>query len=85
MPLRWGIVSAGLISNDFTTVLNSLPSSDHQVWSPTRREGEKTHWDVAWAERGIRDLILGRWRRLLSYSHLFSTTSVLSPEPWRFS
>ncbi|XP_003465577.1 trans-1,2-dihydrobenzene-1,2-diol dehydrogenase isoform X2 [Cavia porcellus] len=38
MPLRWGIVSAGLISNDFTTVLNSLPSSDHQVVAIAARE-----------------------------------------------
>ncbi|XP_048185894.1 trans-1,2-dihydrobenzene-1,2-diol dehydrogenase [Perognathus longimembris pacificus] len=31
MALRWGIVSAGLISNDFTTTLGTLPRSDHEV------------------------------------------------------
>lgn len=28
---RWGIVSAGLISHDFTTALGCLPESDHRV------------------------------------------------------
>ncbi|EHB06278.1 Trans-1,2-dihydrobenzene-1,2-diol dehydrogenase [Heterocephalus glaber] len=30
MALRWGIVSVGLISSDFTTVPGPLPRSDHQ-------------------------------------------------------
>lgn len=34
MALRWGIVSAGLISSDFTTVLQTLPRSEHQVRPP---------------------------------------------------
>ncbi|KAM6153887.1 trans-1,2-dihydrobenzene-1,2-diol dehydrogenase [Erethizon dorsatum] len=38
MPLRWGIVSVGLISNDFTTMLCSLPRSDHQVVAVAARE-----------------------------------------------
>ncbi|XP_005412980.1 PREDICTED: trans-1,2-dihydrobenzene-1,2-diol dehydrogenase [Chinchilla lanigera] len=38
MPLRWGIVSAGLISSDFTLVLCSLPRSDHQVVAVAARE-----------------------------------------------
>lgn len=41
MALRWGIVSAGLISGDFTTVLRTLPRSEHQVPLPPEcwREG----------------------------------------------
>lgn len=35
MAVRWGIVSAGLISNDFTTVLQTLPRSEHQVRAPS--------------------------------------------------
>ncbi|XP_057569444.1 trans-1,2-dihydrobenzene-1,2-diol dehydrogenase isoform X1 [Hippopotamus amphibius kiboko] len=35
MALRWGIVSAGLISSDFTTVLRTLPASEHQRPSPS--------------------------------------------------
>ncbi|XP_051004484.1 trans-1,2-dihydrobenzene-1,2-diol dehydrogenase [Acomys russatus] len=38
LPLRWGIVSAGLIANDFTTVLNSLPPSEHQVVAVAARD-----------------------------------------------
>lgn len=34
MALRWGIVSAGLIANDFTTMLSLLPPSEHQVHLP---------------------------------------------------
>jgi dihydrodiol dehydrogenase / D-xylose 1-dehydrogenase (NADP) len=30
-PLRWGIASAGRISNDFCAALSTLPSDDHQV------------------------------------------------------
>lgn len=36
MALRWGIVSAGLISSDFTTVLRTLPRSEHQVRCPSQ-------------------------------------------------
>lgn len=35
MALRWGIVSVGLISSDFTTVLRTLPPSEHQVRPPS--------------------------------------------------
>ncbi|KAM5236879.1 trans-1,2-dihydrobenzene-1,2-diol dehydrogenase [Ctenodactylus gundi] len=38
MPLRWGIVSAGLIASDFTTVLCSLPRSEHQVVAVAARD-----------------------------------------------
>lgn len=38
MALRWGIVSVGLISGDFTTVLCSLPRSEHQVVAVAARE-----------------------------------------------
>ena len=31
MALRWGIVSAGLISHDFVTALSTLPKEDHVV------------------------------------------------------
>lgn len=30
-PLRWGIASAGKISNDFCAALTTLPASDHAV------------------------------------------------------
>uniref|UniRef100_A0A4X1W1A9 Trans-1,2-dihydrobenzene-1,2-diol dehydrogenase n=2 Tax=Sus scrofa TaxID=9823 RepID=A0A4X1W1A9_PIG len=38
MALRWGIVSAGLISSDFTTVLRLLPRSEHQVVAVAARD-----------------------------------------------
>lgn len=31
MALRWGIISAGAISHDFTTALSTLPKSDHKI------------------------------------------------------
>ncbi|KAI1294788.1 Trans-1,2-dihydrobenzene-1,2-diol dehydrogenase [Halotydeus destructor] len=31
MATRWGIVSAGLISNDFCSALNTLPEDEHQI------------------------------------------------------
>ncbi|GAB5581803.1 trans-1 [Prionailurus iriomotensis] len=34
MALRWGIVSVGLISSDFTTALRTLPRSEHQGHLP---------------------------------------------------
>jgi dihydrodiol dehydrogenase / D-xylose 1-dehydrogenase (NADP) len=30
-PLRWGIASAGKISNDFCSALTTLPADDHKV------------------------------------------------------
>lgn len=30
-PLRWGILSAGRISNDFCIALSTLSTEDHQV------------------------------------------------------
>lgn len=39
MALRWGIVSAGLICSDFTTVLRALPRSEHQVRPPAGAPG----------------------------------------------
>ena len=30
-PLRWGIVSAGRISNDFCAALTTLPEENHKV------------------------------------------------------
>ncbi|XP_052019056.1 trans-1,2-dihydrobenzene-1,2-diol dehydrogenase [Apodemus sylvaticus] len=38
MAVRWGIVSAGLIARDFTTVLSSLPPSEHQVVAVAARD-----------------------------------------------
>jgi len=29
--IRWGIVSAGLIANDFCLALRTLPADEHQV------------------------------------------------------
>ncbi|XP_049756663.1 trans-1,2-dihydrobenzene-1,2-diol dehydrogenase [Elephas maximus indicus] len=38
MALRWGIVSVGLISSDFTTALQTLPRSEHQVVAVAARD-----------------------------------------------
>uniref|UniRef100_H0WWG1 Trans-1,2-dihydrobenzene-1,2-diol dehydrogenase n=1 Tax=Otolemur garnettii TaxID=30611 RepID=H0WWG1_OTOGA len=38
MALRWGIVSVGLISSDFTAVLRTLPRSEHQVVAVAARD-----------------------------------------------
>ncbi|XP_008682746.2 trans-1,2-dihydrobenzene-1,2-diol dehydrogenase [Ursus maritimus] len=38
MALRWGIVSAGLISSDFTAGLRTLPRSEHQVVAVAARD-----------------------------------------------
>lgn len=38
MSLRWGILSAGRISNDFVAALDSLPGSDHQVIAVAARK-----------------------------------------------
>ncbi|PNI29173.1 DHDH isoform 1 [Pan troglodytes] len=38
MALRWGIVSVGLISSDFTAVLQTLPRSEHQVVAVAARD-----------------------------------------------
>ncbi|KAM4825382.1 trans-1,2-dihydrobenzene-1,2-diol dehydrogenase [Thomomys bottae] len=38
MALRWGILSAGLIANDFTTALSTLPRSEHQVVAVAARD-----------------------------------------------
>ncbi|KAM6223621.1 trans-1,2-dihydrobenzene-1,2-diol dehydrogenase [Rhynchocyon petersi] len=38
MAIRWGIVSVGLISSDFTTVLQTLPRSEHQVVAVAARD-----------------------------------------------
>ncbi|XP_036596569.1 trans-1,2-dihydrobenzene-1,2-diol dehydrogenase-like [Trichosurus vulpecula] len=36
--LRWGILSAGRISHDFTTALRSLPRSEHQIVAVAARD-----------------------------------------------
>ncbi|XP_056652752.1 trans-1,2-dihydrobenzene-1,2-diol dehydrogenase [Monodelphis domestica] len=36
--LRWGVMSAGLISHDFVTALRSLPRSEHQVVAVAARD-----------------------------------------------
>lgn len=55
MATRWGICSAGKISNDFTVALKTLPPGDHQVsvWvdastcnAPHVLEGRKSERDV---------------------------------------
>ncbi|XP_044112863.1 trans-1,2-dihydrobenzene-1,2-diol dehydrogenase isoform X2 [Neovison vison] len=38
MAVRWGIVSVGFISSDFTTVLRTLPRSEHQVVAVAARD-----------------------------------------------
>ncbi|XP_077570299.1 trans-1,2-dihydrobenzene-1,2-diol dehydrogenase-like [Stigmatopora nigra] len=40
MATKWGICSAGKISNDFTVALRSLPSEDHQVVAVAARNLE---------------------------------------------
>lgn len=37
-PLRWGIVSAGKISHDFTNAVRTLPATDHQVVAVAARK-----------------------------------------------
>uniref|UniRef100_A0A336MXB9 Trans-1,2-dihydrobenzene-1,2-diol dehydrogenase n=2 Tax=Culicoides sonorensis TaxID=179676 RepID=A0A336MXB9_CULSO len=37
-PLRWGIASAGKISNDFVCGLSTLPAEDHQVVAVAARD-----------------------------------------------
>lgn len=39
-PLRWGIASAGRISNDFCAALTTLPSADHQIVAVAARSAE---------------------------------------------
>ncbi|XP_057705597.1 trans-1,2-dihydrobenzene-1,2-diol dehydrogenase-like isoform X2 [Corythoichthys intestinalis] len=41
MATRWGICSAGKISNDFTVALKTLPSEDHQVVAVAARNLER--------------------------------------------
>lgn len=56
MAVRWGIVSAGLIASDFTTVLRMLPRSEHQVraLSGIEEKREPGTWTPAPREEGIR-------------------------------
>lgn len=39
-PLRWGIASAGRISNDFCAALSTLPSEDHKIVAVAARSEE---------------------------------------------
>lgn len=39
-PLRWGIASAGKISNDFCMALTTLPAEDHKVVAVAARSEE---------------------------------------------
>ncbi|XP_033633975.1 trans-1,2-dihydrobenzene-1,2-diol dehydrogenase-like isoform X1 [Asterias rubens] len=43
MKLRWGICSAGNISNNFVSALSSLPSEDHEVVAIAARSKEKAN------------------------------------------
>jgi hypothetical protein len=45
-PLRWGIVSAGKISNDFTCGLSTLPANEHKVVAVAARS-EKSSKEFA--------------------------------------
>ena len=40
MQLKWGILSAGRISNDFVAALKTLPKEHHQVVAVAAREGK---------------------------------------------
>ena len=40
MALRWGILSAGLISHDFVVGLKTLPETEHQVVAVAARSLE---------------------------------------------
>jgi dihydrodiol dehydrogenase / D-xylose 1-dehydrogenase (NADP) len=39
-PLRWGIASAGKISNDFCTALTTLPAEHHKIVAVAARSEE---------------------------------------------
>lgn len=39
-PLRWGIASAGKISNDFCAALTTLPEGQHEVVAVAARSEE---------------------------------------------
>lgn len=39
-PLRWGIASAGRISNDFCAALSTLSSEDHKIVAVAARSEE---------------------------------------------
>lgn len=39
-PLRWGIASAGRISNDFCAALSTLPAEDHKIVAVAARSEE---------------------------------------------
>lgn len=41
MKLRWGIVSAGKISNDFVNALTLLPEESHTVVAVAARDAER--------------------------------------------
>nr|BAN20282.1 dimeric dihydrodiol dehydrogenase [Riptortus pedestris] len=41
MATRWGIVSAGKISNDFVTALENLPRSEHEVIAVAAKDKER--------------------------------------------
>lgn len=45
-PLRWGIASAGKISNDFAAALTTLSESDHQIVAVAAR-GESSAKEFA--------------------------------------
>lgn len=56
MAVRWGIVSAGLISSDFAAVLQALPRSEHQVRRPSEVLGQsRPRGGDSWV-RGRREL-----------------------------
>lgn len=38
MPLKWGIASAGKISHDFATAIETLPATDHKIVAVAARE-----------------------------------------------
>lgn len=40
MPLRWGIASAGRISNDFCAALTTLPEGHHEIVAVAARTEE---------------------------------------------
>lgn len=53
MALRWGIVSAGLIASDFTSVLSSLPLSEHQVPLARKTLGLREEWSRGSKEESL--------------------------------
>lgn len=66
-PLHWGIVSAGLISNDFVTAMSTLNSAEHVAAAVAARNLQD-------AERFAQDHKIKKWYG--SYKELFQDPDI---------